>query len=608
MSLLSEIYPIIKKLKFFINGHDNLENEFNEFYKELIQIHSLKNNKNLKFLSGAHVPLGNDKNQRKPLYDILSQWQTLNFDKLFFYSFDAADSHQVLSFYFYLLKREIKDNSFSIIFSRYFNDDYDVRFQITDDKLKIELNNRENVIDFFIPDIIFSEKVRKNKDFKQLFRELIGTNENVTKYLVDLPNEEGLYKVLKGNDLNENELLSLFEEIFDTKETNIKLQQEFKRQLNLFLKLHPGLISNDQSIYKAFTHCLIAVSFICKYFSCSTEYFLGVAGRTFDPHEPQKIRYRNLGGLIAGYDINHPMETEERMIFNLISDRLSSISAAMALVELDIKFKIISYREKFLRLYNYIDKDETKNNFSYIAHGTDNFQYDNEFKKSVFYYVPKDLISIFDSYWETFFKERKYFSKYLFVINSEVAFKSDKFSNLEKQVFLIKDDTSDQYKTRLGNYPKIMIFPILWKFFDTVIKVNKSADKYNDYEIRQQIINLKNYGYEKKENVVIVSISYRDTEKFNFKNLINNLRGIKHGGSLASSIINLYAALLAHGDFIFYGKDETKEPIFSLREIGVFNSKVEIPEHIIKRVENLPPQSELNIYFINKLEVGNKRQ
>ncbi|MFN8289446.1 MAG: hypothetical protein U0U70_04270 [Chitinophagaceae bacterium] len=347
---ITEIYnDVLNSLPYSLKGHNNIEEKLHKFYNKLIETNFLKHSDKYTFLCSALLRLPSVTQQEKESKTILENWELSSFDNIFYKTFIEGDKDEALSFYFYLLKWAgskcgVKSLSTSQILSKFFIADLDFKVGLIPDliieKPYVKYDKRRHLFEIFIPKSIF-----KTTNFENLPHLRLELNKmwHAREKMIKRKDVEGrLYVVDTPQSFNH------FEQIFDLLFYENKIDGVVSVLTNEYFKEFSKfrLYSNDEALFTLVSYCSVCISFLCLYYDCYVEYMLSIAKVDYKPgfrnNEYVSIpEYRNIGGLILGYNCNSVLTQEERVIFNLTSDRLASVIAGQYLYEEieELKFK-----------------------------------------------------------------------------------------------------------------------------------------------------------------------------------------------------------------------------------------------------------------------------
>ncbi|MEX2411379.1 MAG: hypothetical protein WD607_08425 [Candidatus Paceibacterota bacterium] len=321
---------VLRELPFSIVGHINLEEKLYEFYDKLSYSNFIRYNQNFTFLFSAVLELDTEQD------DFLLEWHVKSYKKFYFKSYKKVAKRAVLSVYFWILKKLNSGRSPlkpSLIFSQLFGDDLDFKISLYDEEIPfLDYDQKERLFEIKLPYKIFEEKIRKSSFHNRinLIKNFDSENE-----IVDNPDGFDRYFELKSEDTQQQYdfLDSFYKELFDINQTK-KVRKYLEENLQYFDFIFNKFESEkkEKELYVNFTKCCIALSFLCFHFDSSMEYMMSVAKVNWE-----RDKKRNLGGLIIGYKSDYTLKSDERMLLNMISDRLTSVVAGNHMIKEHIK-------------------------------------------------------------------------------------------------------------------------------------------------------------------------------------------------------------------------------------------------------------------------------
>jgi hypothetical protein len=609
MNDLQQLYDdVFKSLPFSITGHFDFESKKNEFYENLSNSNFIRYNSNLTLLFSAVLKLSSKKNGSDSLDELnnhdhllqdLITWRVSSYDDFYFKALTDGDKDKALSFYFWLLDGYRP----TIILSELIIKDIDFRIKMTREYEPVLLfNKRENVLEVSIPMRLFINELTKLENpslIKQIFNHKFE-NYSCQKNVEKKEKKQRLYILLDKTKRKFDHYQQLKNEIID-ENAEKEIVSSLQEKLNYLHGYASEIVcdnknfddgGNENLIYNSFSKCCIALAFVCCYYSSIIEYMLSVAALQFSN---EKFIERNLGGLIIGYHKDYKLTSNERAIFNLISDRLTSVIAGNYLYQ-DIKDLSLGKKRREMKdaFNKFKIEDDIKPD---VMHGGNDCS-------TEFINRKKDLVITND----------KWFAKNIFL---EFMAKStnENFMNKYCLVALCKDQNN--YKqtnnTFLKDYANI--------FFEIVNDENVTKGRFNydfinvpflatlfakfletrtvgEITIHPTIKNL-----EKKDHSLKLNVEY--SPHFDFRNFLNKL--IKSEGDLINTYFVMYHELLVtHGNFYMYDEEENeKKLLFDLtNDIEIIDGKVFYLEKFKQRIREHDPLwqvKKIQFCFENKL-------
>lgn len=328
-ALLTDLYcTVLRETQFSITGYKDIEKETNGFFNRLSESAFFKRgNIPFSFLMGGVLKVLNTK-----------VWELETFKSFYCNIFEDVDKAEVMSFYFYLNYQNEKREGTSKLLSKLFSADIDFRIYVRNtDSPFCSYDDTNRVFEVSIPEKIFSKPIRKSisdgvfkKCFRELFRKTFNGDEG---YLIADEKEDGI-KVRNVIFINDEiakkpnikaKYESLYKQVFNPSEiTKCKsilldeLSYQYKHNSKIFIESE----QIDSLIAELFISS-VALSFLCTYFQNKIEYMMSV-GKVDEVSDEKRI-FRNIGGLIIGYENNYELRLEDRIKLNLISDRLTAV-------------------------------------------------------------------------------------------------------------------------------------------------------------------------------------------------------------------------------------------------------------------------------------------
>lgn len=341
---IEEIYKqVLRNAQFSMSGHEDIEGVLYDFFDGLSQKTFFgEYGIRTRFLMGAILRI-----------EDLDNWSVKPFESFYFKTFKEVHKDKILSFYFSILKKG-KFTNLSMVLSSLFGTDIDFRIKInkyTDNHSFCHYRPEDRVFEINLSQNIFrneyikieSQDYLKNK-FSNLFSEIFKAFDN-EMYLAICGNDRKA--TLKKNVLyNESDFKKvrpyydkLFREIYNESEVS-KLFPIIKRELESYIKHDNYKIfiqyvdtNNQNKQFERLIWGSLALAWICFYYDCTIEYCMSIAKVDYNPDNDKfklntnTIYKRNLGGIIVGYDSNYELTSKDRVILNIISDRITSTVA-----------------------------------------------------------------------------------------------------------------------------------------------------------------------------------------------------------------------------------------------------------------------------------------
>lgn len=338
---ITEVYnDVLNFLPYSLKGHSDIDDRLHKFYNKLIETNFIKHSDKFTFLCSALLRLPSINQQERGSKSILENWDLNSFDQIFYKTFIEGDKDEALSFYFYLLdwagkQCGVESLSTSHILSKLFIADIDFKVGLIHDltikKPYIKVDKRRHLFEIFIPKSIFNTKSFENLPHLRLQLNKLWYDKEKFIKREDLTGR--LYSFYKPNSTNH------FEQVFEKFFNSTKINQAISELADYFKEFSKfRLYNKDDTLYKQISYCSVCISFLCLYYDCYVEYMLSIAKvdykHSFRNEQAVLLpEYRNIGGLIIGYNCNSELSQEERAIFNLTSDRLASVIAGQFLYE-----------------------------------------------------------------------------------------------------------------------------------------------------------------------------------------------------------------------------------------------------------------------------------
>jgi hypothetical protein len=362
---LTELYThALSETSFSITGYRDIETEVNDFFERLSRCVFVKRIQ-FSFLMGGFLKVKNAKT-----------WEVEDFKSIYCNTLTDCDKPEILSFYFYLNYRakKIKEGTANVL-SKLFCEDLDFRVSITNEATpSFTYKHHELLCDLMIPRSIFNEKFNPDGDnttfrrkFIEIFNDIFKENEEhfVAEQIRGIRGKENVIRLNKSIvDLKEaNEKYEvLYEAIFDKQRAesiSATLFEEIKRK-----NVRKGLpfIQNAHTLelVRELIISSVALSFLCMYFDVKIEYMMSI-GNVEERVSGGRI-YRNMGGLIVAYKSSKELDIRDRVMLNMISDRLTSVVAGDYLRR---KIDVIKEREAIIAFWR--NKTLSKFKKAYIA-------------------------------------------------------------------------------------------------------------------------------------------------------------------------------------------------------------------------------------------------
>jgi len=419
------------------SGITDFEVELNKFLQKLAESNFIKYNPNITLLFSAMLQFPDDKNKA-------SQWELESLKKIFYKTFVEGDERGVINFYFGLLNKFSFDNELGDYFSmtktlsKFFIQPVDFKISLDEhnDEPLVYFDRRNDVFNISLPQKILFSKLKhasRHKEINDLFKINDLRNDNFTSF-----DSRYEFKLTGNKTVIDLCLIStIFQEIYDiTKVDEVAkniieqlnyLEDQQNKQLKDF-QLPKIFEKQDECCYKKIAYGAIAISFICYYYDSSLEYLLSIGNLK---NENGTSRYQNLGGLVLGYYSKTKLSDYERTIFNIISDRLSSVLVCQSLHKENIEIRIETNRKLFKNFCMTLNGMGSYKNYFNNLNNAPNFLHGNiECKQSYSQLIKliQDNKSIIgNSFIDFTMKNMSIFSKYLSVIHKYDTNNNEKF-------------------------------------------------------------------------------------------------------------------------------------------------------------------------------------
>lgn len=328
-TLLTDLYvTALRDMQFSITGHKDIEELTNTFFDKLSDSTFFRHgNIPFTFLIGGVLKVRD-----------ISSWELRPFTTFYCNIFQDCEKEEVLSFYFFLM--DGKGESTSNILARLFGTDIDFKVSVTKNaEADVSFEKADAIFEVKIPRKVFNQKfapVTEASLFKKRFREnYFHIFDSIDGHLitekVPVQNRQNVIHVNESvfeNTEITDRYRQLYESIFDLAEINnvreeliTELNYQYQKNTNLFIKNDDTQHWLDELVTRS-----IALSFLCVYFQCRIEYMMSV-GNVEQSKQGNKL-YRNIGGLIVGYSNAYDLKPVDRVILNLVSDRLTAVVSA----------------------------------------------------------------------------------------------------------------------------------------------------------------------------------------------------------------------------------------------------------------------------------------
>lgn len=328
-ALLTDLYcNVLRETQFSITGYRDIEKETNDFFERLSRSAFFKRgNIPFSFLMGGILKVLNTKT-----------WDLETFKSFYCNFFEDANKAEAMSFYFYLTYENGKREGTAKLLSKLFAADIDFRIYVKNvDSPNCQFDDTNRVFEIVIPQSIFTDASKKSigsgifkKSFREMFREIFDGGEG---YLIadEKDGTTQIRNVIYVNDeiLGKNGIKAkyqaLFKKVFDPTEIK-KIKQVLLDELSYQYNHNRSQFIESEQISELLNELFtssIALSFLCAYFQSKIEYMMSV-GKVIEVSEGKRL-FRNIGGLIVGYENNYLLKLEDRVKLNLISDRLTAV-------------------------------------------------------------------------------------------------------------------------------------------------------------------------------------------------------------------------------------------------------------------------------------------
>lgn len=583
MNDLQQLYDdVFKSLPFSITGHFDFDTKKYEFYEKLISSNFIKYNPNLTLIFSALAQFQTSKSS-------ILQWDLRAYSNFYFKSFTDGDKEKVLSFYFWLLKnygesfanKEILRPTF--ILAELVLKDIDFQVRLTNDEYPlINYAKKDGVLIVSIPRSMFkSIPGRKSSSgIKRAFSDLFDNPKYERKTFCKKVNNTRYYEIDVAKLTQENEkYFQLKKEIINADEEE-KIIKDLKSQYEYFSKNSGNdLIEKNENLFDQFIRCCLAISFVCYYYSSTIEYMLSVAAVHYKTQN--QVYERNLGGLIVGYKDDYNLSSEERTIFNLISDRITSVIAGNYLYNEDKNLRVERDRKVLKSVFSDF---ATLVDSSYMHSET---PLDDTSLKKVEEYI-KDNDSFFcRNTFMPFLNSLKEINRGLINKYCLIKLQPNKFNQIENFPFFQKTDLKILWKEIEWDYCNV---PFIFQFILDI------SSNHNDTTAELITCTINKASKENPKSEVVLNINYKPY--FDFSGFKNKLENSHNGSFIGRYLLNYYNLLVAHGNIIFFNNNDL---VFdAMNDINVIENKIDLTEEFKGR--NLAEKySSLTIKYIHEL-------
>lgn len=577
---------VLKYLPFSITGYQDLEKKLYNFYDKLSKSIFIKQDSNIKFFFCAFPTLAD-----------YNEWKLKHVKYFYFKTYIYCKKESVLSYYFHLLRQysgNDKAYTNSEILANLFAYDIDIKVSLCNYSTpKIIFDKRNALLQINIPKNIFLKEITDNPDWAQEFDD---------KY--DLKN--------KSSIVNYKDYKKYFEQVDQKnnidKFVNLKLYNS-ENLKNIKSKLVSSLnsrysfmmISKEKKIWlKRFVDSCLSATFLCVYFKCSFEFMLGVAKVEHLMDKDKSVElFRNLGGITVGYDENHDLSSFNRALWNIMSDKITSVVAGDVLSKENDKLNVLKKRALLRKTLVEFRKLEELNGDN-ILHGISPI--DSTFRKKMNRFFNKINR---DHPWMKFDRIKSRITAFEKIHNGYM-FKYYLVSLSQRNHFP-QCNCGDKCKciTHLNSSRKKLVFEPFYnekgesKFSITNIHLPVIEELFiiftsNHNDTKAQIIDGPTYTSEK----ITVKVQY--TPGFNINEFLESVTNNSGGTSIF--LRQNYDIISAHGDFSIM---LDQKPLFNMSEL--FLKKGDIYQLDEQKVLEMKSQHShlvkepLEIVFENKL-------
>jgi len=339
------IYRLLRKLPFSIRGYNDAQEEVDDFFYKLCEDEIIKRKPHISFVSYSYAKL-ND----------INSWKTSSFSPVFFFH-ALKEKYSLLSLnLYYFIRRSLfaQDKSknewwtdnVAISLSRLFIKDIGFRVAYRKNKnwhISYLQGKRTLSIEIPLERVIQGPKdedkrAKFKKALSQFLANVLKKLESKSTYELPIAKKKSSTYYKSSKEFDESlvifEELTEFRKVFKEEEELKSLKKELFLALKHFHRHNPGVFSetNFNQNLNNWVELFFQVLLISLIYDCWVEYFPSVCGIV---EEEESREYRNLGGIILGYQYEDEISLDERAVFRLISDRISAVVSAQTIFEMD---------------------------------------------------------------------------------------------------------------------------------------------------------------------------------------------------------------------------------------------------------------------------------
>lgn len=334
MLTINDLYKnVLSKLPFAIGGKVNIEREIFTFLKVLAESQLLsKDSQKLKFIMAGFAKI-----KAKDILNLysLESWETNKLKSFFYYDYEEDDIVPLMSVYQSFLSEltDGKKNITNIICDNNLSG-VNFRVKITSEyeKIRINYNVREHVLEGYIPSSFFIE------DKRILYKEDYA-NMLVQRSL------DNRYEFFRSNNTDDSEFKTLLSKILIKDVNLLKMNPKdyFLRPERLSDRLKDAL-ANDSFALNEILFLFITAGCLSYLLDCNIEYFTSTANEI-------NGKKHSLGSIAVGFKGEY-IEPDLRSLFSIISNHVAMNLSTQILMDVSLLNKYIAKRKKFNRIIN----------------------------------------------------------------------------------------------------------------------------------------------------------------------------------------------------------------------------------------------------------------
>lgn len=560
INLNSYYHEILTTFHFSITGYHSIEKRLNDFFKAFSNSTSILGKKHIDFVSYAYSKL---------VSVVPWELKSTHSSEFFFNTFNERSAELLMTHDYYAFKEYLKKLNNPVeaisltleekgIVDGLKTSELAAAIFIKPTPYRILLSNKSytivkydkhiDVLTFEIPFTeIFVEtenEISKTRSFlyKLYEEELLKNEPDRIKLLVE--KKDTIYKKSSPKTPTREETALCFSE-----NANILCKGKIERLIKLltnklielnqpragcFFKKH----TNDE-INKYYLECfaklIISHAYLSFLFDCWVENIPSVVNVDEENNQQQC-----LGTFIVGYKQNQEITDDERALFRITSDRISSNLASIALLEMnkDLKRKLyaVKYNEFFQKYENIYPET--------VMHCNENIAEISSMKdlcKNYAHYISKTFLSTLESFHTQNMRLSK---KFFFELTEDNI--SDTNTSIDLAIF--KNIANNQAgKVCIGRYKDITLL-------NDIVKRFSSSSRYGGINVTSSNISPVN-----KNSEYLLTVVYK--EEINLTNFFKELTSHRNG-SLTSFLKENYWQIVANYNLLFYKKDEPNTELF----------------------------------------------